>query len=123
MLMKAYKSITFCLFLFVLCSCIKDQGRLSPPAQVTCASLNITYAADVKPIILNYCATPLCHASSGAGPGDYTQYNIVKFTVDQGLFQNRTFVLKDMPPPPDVPLHDSLIRKLKCWIDNGALNN
>ena len=106
-------SLIFCV---ILSSCTRDKG--SP---ITCESLNVTYAVDIKPIILIYCATPKCHVTNGLGKGDYTQYNVVKFTVDAGFFQKRVIVDRDMPPA--VLLHDTLIQKIKCWLNDGAPDN
>ena len=109
-------------FLLVFSSCVRDRGPLPvPKAPIGCAALNITYASDIKPIILANCAIGGCHDNSGGAPGDYTQYNMVKSAVDAGLFQDRALVVKDMPPAGALP--DSLIVKINCWLDAGAPDN
>lgn len=106
--------------LSILAGCMKEQGPLVRAVQ-NCTTMNVTYAAQAKSIIVAYCATAGCHVNGGAGPGDYNLYDVVKFTIDAGTFQDRTFVKMDMPTA--APLADSLQRKLKCWIEAGALNN
>ena len=37
------------------------------------------------------------------------------------FFQKRTIIDRDMPPA--VLLHDTLIQKIKCWLNDGAPDN
>ena len=79
----------------------------------------ISYSTDIQPIIDSKCVS--CH-TTGASQGDFQIYAVVKSKVDNGAFQNRLFTLKDMPQGgPALPEEE--LRKLKCWVEQGALNN
>ena len=119
---KRIVSLFLSLFLGILVfyySCTKDTGRL--PVKTACDSLNTKFAAVIMPIVQANCATPGCHVPGGSGKGDFTAYDGVKAKVDNGSFNNRTIVQKDMPPLG--PLPDSLLQKIDCWVQKGARNN
>lgn len=114
------KKIVFILFILTLISCYNDNEEdLYGP--VSCDVSAITYANDVLPIINASCATTGCHVSGGSGPGDFTNYNDLKLKVDNGTFETRVLVDKNMPP--NTPLSNCDLQILQAWIDNGALNN
>lgn len=103
-------------------SCTKDVARLPfIVPQSFCDSLNVKYSTDIKPIMLANCATTGCHDGSGGAPLDLNTYADLKTFSDNGLLKSRVFDMKDMPPTG--PLADSLLQKLKCWMDAGAQNN
>lgn len=80
----------------------------------------MSYATDIKPIIDAKCVT--CH-TTGASQGDFQTYAVVKVKVDNGTFNNRVFVAKDMPPGGNPQLTADELQKIKCWMDQGAQDN
>lgn len=95
-------------------ACNKDLSNID------CGSIPATYATDVKPIITANCSTSGCHGA-GSHNGDFTTYAGLKTVADNGQLDNRVNVARDMPPSSQLSLDDR--KKIKCWINNGALNN
>ena len=104
-------------FSFLLVACTFEKAE---PLSVGC-STQLSYAADIDTIIVEKCV--ICHTSGGSGTGDFTDFNVLKSKIDGGSFKTRVFTLKDMPPGGSTPLTEAEISKLKCWIEQGALNN
>lgn len=103
-------------------ACIKETARLPVTVPKSfCDSLDVKYSADIIDIMQLNCAISGCHDGSGGAPLDLNIYADLKTYVDNGMLQSRVIDLKDMPP--SGPLPDSLIQKLKCWVDAGAPNN
>jgi len=94
-----------------ICSCTKQDP-------VICEE--VTYAADVVPIIQTHCAISGCHVA-GFTPGDYNQYIVLKQKVDSGTFQLLVLNLQTMPP--DETLTENELDILQCWVDAGAPEN
>lgn len=114
------KKIVFILSIVFFYSCYNDnEEELYGP--VSCDVSAITYTNDVLPIINTSCATAGCHVSGGTGSGDFTNYTELKAKVDNGSFENRVLIQKNMPP--STPLTDCELQILQAWVDNGALNN
>ena len=93
-----------------------------------CDSSNFTYSGAVRPILDNACMG--CH-NSGSGT-NLAGYANVKALVDNGKLYNSIFTswLQNPPPPPNVRMPNNSmmlpncsIRKIKKWIDAGALDN
>lgn len=103
---------------FTACYFDNEEELYGP---VTCDVSSVTYATDIVPIINTSCATSGCHVAGGSGPGDFTTYTGLKAKVNNGSFENRVLVQKNMPP--SGPLSDCTEAKLQKWIDDGALNN
>jgi hypothetical protein len=82
----------------------------------------MSYTTDIQPIIMAKCATAGCHIA-GASQGDFTVFTEFKAKADGGLVKNRVFVTKDMPPAGSPPLTEDELRKLNCWLEQGAQNN
>ncbi len=119
--------ITVLLFsIFVISSCSKYVG-LDPTLQPKPFTLNcdsVKYSKHIKPIIDTKCATPGCHVGGGSGNGVFTDYNGVNAKVLNGTF--KASVIDGVPrimPQGGPRLHDTLIAKIKCWLDAGAPNN
>lgn len=72
------------------------------------AAKEITYPADVKPIIRQHCIS--CHA-------DYIFYDSLNAEINSGEFYKRVVVERDMPPSGGLDTCDYII--LKRWIYNG----
>ena len=99
--------------------------------EVACA----TYETNVKPIIDKSCAYSGCHSGADAGmfvseiSKDYTNYEGLLGTLNNGSFAIRTLDTLDMPPPFFTPadkpqeLTAEEINILTCWVDNGFPKN
>jgi hypothetical protein len=118
---KLIRTITTA-FLFILTttSCVFNNEEelygeeIVPPAEVS-------FSADIFPIIEMSCATTACHKQGGFANGIFEDYTGVKAKVDNGSFHQRVLVDKDMPPGGS--LSDEELAILKAWLDNGAPNN
>ena len=88
-----------------------------PPVALDCSTRTISYAADIKPILEEYCNR--CHGD--AGGLDFTQLADVKRAATKGELLGTTKHLKGFPRMPDgAPMLDQpLIDKIECWINTG----
>ncbi len=102
--------ISCAICVFVLCvffSCRKDNG---------------VYYSSVELIVNTSCAVSGCHdASSKAGNLDCSSYTSMKTVLDNGKFEDRVLVKKDMPPAGSLSQAD--IDKLEQWKENGFREN
>lgn len=98
-------------------SCTFEKAE---PLSVGCTT-PVSYAADIDTIIVEKCV--ICHTAGGSGTGDFTNFSELKAKVDGGSFKTRVFILKDMPQAGYTQLTEAEIAKLKCWVEQGALNN
>lgn len=80
----------------------------------------ILYQTDVKPLIDTYCVG--CH-TTGATQGDFNTYAGLKAKVDNQTLNNRLFLVKDMPPGGNPQPTEAELQKIKCWVEQGALDN
>lgn len=100
-----------------LSSCYYDVESELYPNQNCEIPATLVYATDVAPIIANSCGTAGCHVTGGTGIGNFETYEGVKAKVDDGSFENRTFVQKNMPP---TPLNTCDLELLQAWVAAGA---
>lgn len=100
-----------------LSSCYYDVESELYQNQVCNTPATIDYATDVAPVIAAACGTPSCHATGGTGTGNFETYEGVKAKVDDGSFEDRTFVQKNMPP---TPLNTCDLELLQAWVAAGA---
>ncbi len=115
------KKIFFILGLFLIASCSKSTGTSKSFSSSDCTS-TISYKTDIQPIMNSYCTS--CHQPSNA-KGGYT------LTTYSGVTSNTSKVLasmlhnsgaKAMPENAD-QLSDDLLKKMYCWVNQGAKNN
>ncbi len=105
-------------------SCVKDQGKLpGAVSQSLCDSMNVKYSTVIQPMMVTYCAMSNCHDAIGSAPGNLNMYADLKAMIDNQQFKSRVFTIKDMPQAPNLPLADSLLQKIQCWLAAGALND
>lgn len=114
---------TYFIFTF---GCTSDELP-EPSGLANCVDTTPTYETNVRPIIDNTCAYSGCHLDSA--PGNYATYNGMKFVLENGLFRQRVFDLKEdailgMPPnnaPTGKPkdLTEEELSILRCWVENG----
>lgn len=78
----------------------------------------VSYSATIRPLIDNQCMP--CHNGDGNEPfaPDLTTYSQVESIA--GLIKE---VTQSGRMPKDGNLTDSEIAAIKCWVDNGTLNN
>lgn len=102
------------LLLSFLAACYKDKEELLYPNQFGGGDTStvITYNGFVKPLVNTRCVA--CHA----GYGDYAGLKVI---VDNGKFNDRVIVKKDMPSGGS--LDATQIAKLDKWLKAGAPNN
>lgn len=101
---------------FTLISCKKPDTI----DNVNCSKVSSEYSADIRPIIDANCLSSGCH-NAGSVNGDFTNYAGLKAVADKGKLQDRVINQKNMPPSGPLPLED--LKKIKCWINSGTLNN
>lgn len=87
---------------------------------VNCSSIQPTFSADVKPLILSKCAISGCHNAAGASGGVILETH-GQISAKASRILTRAVVEKTMPPTG--PLLPEESAKLKCWIEAGAPNN
>ena len=115
------KIILFSLISFSLINCTKVKGPI-PDSSASVGACDTAYWYDgkIETIITAKCATLNgCHGPSPLGV-PYTTYDGVKYDVDQGSFNTRVFVDKDMPKAPGSPLTAAELDRISCWLSKGA---
>jgi len=109
--------------LVVSCSDDGDDSKVD----AICDQHTATYDGDVKEIINSSCAYAGCHVDNFAS-GNFTTYDGMKTHLDDGKFEDRVLILKNMPPdyaPEDKPseLTAEQLEILTCWKDAGYPEN
>jgi hypothetical protein len=115
------KNISIVLFLFLITACSKSNGTSKSFSSNDCTS-TISYKTDIQPIMNSYCTS--CH-QPGNAKGGY------ELTTYSGVTSNTNKVLASMlhnsgsEPMPDNgdQLSDDLLKKMYCWVNQGAKNN
>jgi hypothetical protein len=104
-------------------SCTYDKNEfqevISTPVCDTIDQLNFT--GKIGQIISTHCALS-CHVSGGTAPGNYKDYKELKEKIIDGTFENRVFILKDMPPAYSLgpkTLTECELNTMKAWINAG----
>jgi hypothetical protein len=98
-----------------LFACKKDDYK-----NLDCSTISSGYNASIKPIINANCLGGGCH-NTGSSNGDLTTYAGLKTKADNGSLNRRVLEDKDMPTTGPLSLDDR--KKIKCWLEGGALNN
>ncbi|MFM1932480.1 MAG: hypothetical protein RL226_1783 [Bacteroidota bacterium] len=102
----------------VLGSCYYDvESELYPNTNCNIPA-TLSYATDIAPLIAQECGTAGCHVADGTGVGNFETYEGVKAKVDDGSFENRTFVQQNMPP--SGALSACELQLLQAWVTAGA---
>lgn len=97
----------------------------SKPKPVTnktpCGDPNVTYAADIKPILDLNCATT-CHSAKKHAHGiDLSTYDMVKTAAAEASFMGSIKHEGNYDPMPKNhdKLDEATIQKINCWVENG----
>lgn len=101
-------------------SCKKE----ATPLTYDCTGIAPTYSTGIQSVLDTKCATSGCHsASSRSGGIDLSNYASAKSESASNAFLGsieRLSGYKSMPQGA-AQLPDSTIRKISCWVSNGAL--
>ena len=115
---------TFIVILMISQSCYYDKAYVLSPGLEPCDTTSFAYAADIKPIMLQYCMD--CHSTENHSAGVILDtYEGTKIIADDGKLIG---VIKHKsgfsPMPKNAPqLDPCTIRIIELWVDDGALNN
>lgn len=126
----------FPLFLFIslavfLFSCTKDKAelinggiRVSPAYCDSMQNINrVSFKCFIEPVLRNHCTN--CHARGNTLPVDFTFYDNIK-TYSAGIadrIQPNPPSGKERMPLGGPYLADTIIEKIKSWVNEGANNN
>ncbi|MCJ7467484.1 MAG: cytochrome c [Maribacter sp.] len=115
--MKKIGTIGLVLVLIVLYSCEYNVENETPLVDNLCENV-VSYSVTIRPLIDGKCMP--CHNGDGSEPfaPDLTTYPLVESIA--GLIKD---VTQSRRMPKVGSLSDSEIAAIKCWVDNGALNN
>ena len=80
---------------------------------------NPTYTEHIEAIITRTCATPECHVPGGEGAGEFTSFQNLHPTLEDGSFEEQ--VLQDRNMPPNIPLTDCELELINKWIQQGGV--
>ena len=102
-------------------ACSKTTGTSKSFSASDCTS-TISYKSDIAPMMNSYCTS--CHQPGNAKGG----YDLSTYS---GVTSNTSKVLASMlhnsgakPMPEDAnQLSDDLLKKMYCWVNQGAKNN
>lgn len=86
-----------------------------------CDTTAVSFSEDIFPIIQGNCATTGCHVAGGSAPGIFSNYAGVMDKVNNGSFENRVLVQRDMPP--NGSLTDCQINLIQAWLNAGSPDN
>lgn len=93
----------------------------TPDTFNVCDSVTISFDRDVEYIIQTSCAKNTnCHAS-GTTHGNFDSFDTLKMAIDNGSFAEEVFDKQTMPS--DTALSALQLQTLKCWIEQGALDD
>lgn len=103
--------------LTVMSSCEYNVENEAALVDVSCETV-VSYSATIRPLINAKCMP--CHNGDGNEPfaPDLTTYPLVEGIA--GLIKE---VTQSRRMPKEGSLAESEIMAIKCWVDNGALNN
>lgn len=107
----------------VLVSCAKHETKPVPMFPPGCED-TISFSTQIQPMFHNNCSVAGCHDQGTAQNGFILEtYPQIKMHADTSL---RT--IRHQPGVEPMPfgapqLEDSLIHQLRCWIEQGRMNN
>jgi len=121
------KSLIFLIFvsiMFIAQSCYYDKSYVLSPGAEPCDTTSFAYAADINPIMIQYCVD--CHSTEDPSDGVILDtYEGVKLSVDDGgLLGSITHESGFSAMPKNAPkLDPCTIRIIELWVDDGAPEN
>lgn len=111
------------LVLFGMQGCYYDNEEELYPQPVECDTLNVSYSGTIAPIMNTNCND--CHGGSSPAANVKTDtYDDLKTIADDDrLWGVVNHEAGYSPMPKDRPkLNDCNLKKIRVWLDNGALN-
>ncbi len=97
-----------------------EQGALKNGCS-ECGTTDFSFAGNINPIIQANCANSnACHGE-GSNQGEFTSYEGLSAVIENGLFEERVLVIKDMPKGGE--LSECELSSIQKWINDGAQNN
>lgn len=89
-----------------------------------CDTADVSYQSEVEMILTKNCATSGCHLGEfGPGGLDLSTFEDAKAIAADGQLVGRITGNSGNLMPPDGPLPECEIRKIRAWVEDGALNN
>jgi hypothetical protein len=105
--------------------CYYDKAELVYPQNAVCDTVNMSYSADVVPILNANCYT--CHggAASASGGRKFDSHPLLLNFVNSGKLKLAVNHLPGAVPMPynQPKLPDCTVKKITAWINQGAKNN
>lgn len=121
--------VIICLVIFSFTgfqSCLKEKAKQPD----VCGTKIYSFQTDILPILTTHCAVSNCHVPSGLAPYVATDYAALEPYAADGRLMNAITHTGPYPMPridallPDATkLHDTLINKISCWVQQGYPNN
>lgn len=123
--MHLKKHITFLIYSLLILSCKKEQYNQQVTRPSNCDSTFFTFETNILPIFNSNCNFSDCHAASGRGSYNYTQYAVVAARVRAGTIDYRLDLPFDDPQhmPQKMRLSSCDYFKIKTWIKQGFADN
>ncbi len=121
---KAAASIAAGIMLLLISCSKSSEDTLTTPMPPACDTVNMTYTANVQPILQANCYS--CHGNGGASGGiNLDTYENVKIVAANGeLIGTITHAAGHSPMPKGgSKLSDCDINIIKDWINRGMLSN
>jgi hypothetical protein len=89
--------------------------------RANCDSFAFIFNRDILPIFNSNCNFAECHATSGDGAYDLTEYSVAKQRVESGTLEYRLDLPYDDPQhmPQKMRLSECDYFKIKTWIRQG----
>jgi len=85
-----------------------------------CNEVSASFQDDILPIISTHCAIPNCHADGTAQP-TFETYQQIESRAS--LIKQRTSNGTMPPASSGISLTANEVKKISCWVNNGANNN
>ncbi|MEE9374682.1 MAG: hypothetical protein V3V00_16625 [Saprospiraceae bacterium] len=121
MKLKLFLGAILCAFL--ISSCSKDEDVLTPDMNEPDPD---GFELFISPVMSTSCSITGCHSGSSPAAGiGLTTYNGVKGIADSGRLVGSTFWEDGFSrmPKNGNQLDQSILDKIKAWVDAGAMNN
>ena len=112
------------LIMIGITSCYYDNAEELYPQPIECDTLNVTYSQTIVPIMSTNC--DFCHSGSAPSANVRTDtYDDLKIIADNDrLWGSINHESGYSSMPKDRPkLNDCDLKKIRVWLDNGALND